>query len=69
MLKIKLIVFQLLLILYICHSFEANETEVWEKSFSDFKEEIYHQLENHVKSNGIEVEKLKRQLSGNSNSF
>jgi hypothetical protein len=69
MLKIKLIVFQLLLILYIFHSIETKETEVLEKSFSDFKEEIYHELENHVKSNGIEIENLKRQLSGNSNSF
>jgi hypothetical protein len=65
MLKIKLIVFELVLILYICHSNEAM-TEVWEKSFSDFKEEIYHRLENYEKSNGIEIEKLKRQLSGNS---
>ncbi len=68
MLKIKLIMFKLLLILYISNSIETNKTEVWEKSFSDFKEEIYHQLENHVKSNGIEVENLK-QLSGNSNCF
>ncbi len=59
----------MVLILYICHSIEAKETEVWEKPFTDFKEEIYHELENHLKSNGIEVENLKRQLSGNSKSF
>jgi len=59
-------VFELVLIWHISHPIEGNKIEVWEKSFSDFKEEINHRLENHVKSNDIEVEKLKQQLSGNS---